>query len=209
MSVRVVIIDGPGIVLRGLRRLLERHPETVVVGEAHDRESAATMLALHTPDVAIVGLAIDGESPLLGALLRVSPATSIIVFTATADPALAESALAGGAAGLLLKSSSAEELLQAVRAGAAGHIYLQPELTRALISRLTGRVGDDGIVRVTAREMEVLQLIADGMNTTEAATVLDRSPATIKTHVRSVFKKLGANHRAHAVAMALRLRIIR
>ena len=76
------------------------------------------------------------------------------------------------------------------------------------MSRLTGRANESGVIAVTRREMEILQLIADGMSTEEAATALERSPATVKTHIRSAFKKLGAKHRAHAVAVALRLHII-
>ena len=208
MAARVVIIDVPGIVLRGLRRLLDRDLQTTVLGEAHDQQSAVAMLASHEPDVAIVSLRIDDIGSFLGSLSRASRATSVLVLAESAEPENVELALAGGAAGYLMKSASSEELLLALGAVAAGHLYLQPQLTRALISRLSGRAADDGIIRVTPREMEVLQLIADGMNTTEAASALDRSPATIRTHVRSAFKKLGANHRAHAVAMALRLRII-
>ena len=108
-----------------------------------------------------------------------------------------------------MKTATPEDVNSAVGAVAAGHVYMQPAVTRAFMRRLTGRGGEYGVVLVTPREMQVLQLIANALSTKEAVRALDRSEATIKSHVGSVFKKLGASHRAHAVAMALRLRLIR
>ena len=161
------------------------------------------------PDVAIVDLAIDhGDHDTLASIKLAAPHTAVLVFCERADGAHVEDAIAAGASGFLLKTARPPEILLAVESLAEGHIYLHPQVTRAFLSRLTGRATEAGVVPVTAREMEILQLIANGMSTEEAASALERSPATIKTHIRSAFKKLGANHRAHAVAKALRLRLI-
>ena len=208
MPIRVVIVDGHGIVRRGLRRLLEREPAIEVVGDAGDRHSALAKVAASEPDVVIVDPQLDGES-ILAALQSVSPRAAVLVFADESRPAEIEEAIADGAAGVVLKSAAPQLVVMAVQAAADGHLYLQPEVTRAVVSRLLGRTGADGIIVVTAREMEILQMIANGMSTSEAAAALDRSQATVKTHIRSAFKKLGARHRAHAVAMALRLRLIR
>ncbi|MDH3540044.1 MAG: response regulator transcription factor [Acidimicrobiia bacterium] len=208
--IRVAIIDEHGIVRRGLQDVFERNPLTFVVGEADEHRNSLALVASAQPDVVIVDphIASPDGAPLLPALLRASPHSALLVFCDVAEPAEVEEAIAEGASGFLLKTARPEQLALAVQALASGHIYLQPEVTRAFIQRLTGR-GDGGVILVTAREMEVLQLVANGMSTAEAAFALDRSQATVKTHIRSVFKKLGAKHRAHAVAQALRLKLIR
>ena len=194
---------------RGLREVFARDSDTIVVGEASGPGEVRQLITDTQPDVAVVDLAIDhGDHDTVAVIAQAGPATAVLVFCERADPAHVEEAIAAGASGFLLKTARPAEILLAVESLAEGHIYLQPQLTRAFLSRLTGRADEAGIVSVTGREMEILQLIANGMSTDEAATALERSPATVKTHIRSAFKKLGANHRAHAVALALRLRLI-
>lgn len=208
-DVRVAIVDEHGIVRRGLREVLSRAPGVIVVGEAATSDDATRVISNAQPDVAVVDLAIDhGNHDILATVKDASPHTAVLVFCERADGAHVEAAIAAGASGFLLKTARPAEIVLAVESLADGHIYLHPQVTRAFLASLTGRATEAGIVPVTSREMEILQLIADGMSTDEAASALERSPATIKTHIRSAFKKLGANHRAHAVAEALRLRLI-
>jgi len=207
-DIRVAIIDEHGIVRRGLREVFNRSADVIVVGEAADVSEAIAVVVASQPDVVVVDLAMDTrECELVGEIL-LAASTAVLVFCEHADARDIEVAIAAGASGFLLKTAKPAEILLAIDALHDGHIYLQPQITRAFLARLTGRAGEAGVVPVSRREMEILQLIANGMSTDEAATALDRSPATVKSHVRSVFKKLGAKHRAHAVAEALRLNLI-
>ncbi len=208
-DIRVAIIDQHGIVRRGLREVFAASRDTIVVGEAGRAEDIARLILDTQPDVVVVDPIIDHtDYDSLATIIESGPETAALVFCERANPEHIEDVIAAGASGFLLKTAKPAEILLAVESLAAGHIYLQPQVTRAFLSRLTGRATEGGIVTVTVREMEILQLIANGMSTAEAASALDRSPATVKTHVRSAFKKLGARHRAHAVAKALRLRLI-
>lgn len=208
-GIRVAIIDAHKIVRRGLKEVFAEHQNTVVVGEASRPSDVPPLIAATQPDVAVVDVAIDhGDHDTVAAILGAGPNTAVLVFCERADAANIEDAIAGGAAGFLLKTARPPEIMLAVEALAEGHIYLQPQVTRAFLKRLTGRATDAGVVSVTSREMEILQLIADGLSTDEAADALEGSPATVKTHIRSAFKKLGAKHRAHAVAEAIRLGLI-
>lgn len=119
-----------------------------------------------------------------------------------------EQALHNGAAGYLLRSVSTAELVRAVNAAAEGGGYLQAEITRPVLRRFVASSPPEGEVTLSPREREVLQLIADGLSTKQAATRLDISESTVKTYLRTLFDKLGATHRAHAVALALRHRVI-
>ena len=208
-DIRVAIVDEHGIVRRGLREVFARSQQTIVVGEAARAEDVTQLILNTQPDVAVVDLAINhADHDTVATIVEAGPGTAVLVFCERANPEHIEEAIAAGASGFLLKTARPAEIVLAVESLAEGHIYLQPKVTRAFLGRLTGRATDAGTVPVTTREMEILQLIANGMSTDQAASTLDRSPATIKSHVRSAFKKLGANHRAHAVALALRLRLI-
>lgn len=208
-AVRVVVVDPSAIAREGLKRVLERRGRLHVVGEAAGAQSAISVTRAAAPDVVIVDQSLEtSDSSLVAQLVGSSPPPRVIVMAEVHAPESVTAAMGNGATGYLLKSARPREVGRAVESLLAGHLYLQPEVTRAFFDAITSRPQTSGVITVTPRELEVLQLLADGNSTEEAAGALDRSPATIKTHMRSVFKKLGARHRAHAVAEAFRLGLI-
>lgn len=208
-AARVVVVDPSAIAREGLKRVLERQGRVRVVGESAGAQAAIAATVRAAPDIVIVDQSLETpESSLVAQLVASTPPPRVIVMAEVHAPESVATAMSSGATGYLLKSARPREVGRAVESLLAGHVYLQPAVTRAFIDSITGRPQTAGIVTVTPRELEVLQLLADGNSTEEAAGVLDRSPATIKTHMRSVFKKLGARHRAHAVAEAFRLGLI-
>jgi DNA-binding NarL/FixJ family response regulator len=143
------------------------------------------------------------------ALRKAAPRTAILVFTMHESAAYVHEAMRTGARGYLLKSAHKEELLSAIRALRAGGGYLQPRITGTVLRRLVGdaRVaGEAGLL--TAREIQILESVADGKSNKEIAAAMSIAEDTVKTHLRRLFEKLGAADRAHAVAIALRQNLI-
>lgn len=136
------------------------------------------------------------------------PDVTVLVLSFHDDPEYVEQALRNGSAGYLLKTVTREELVRALHAAAGGAGYLQAEITRPLLQKFAAAAEPESEVELSPREREVLQLVADGMSTKQASANLGIAESTVKTYLRGIFDKLGATHRAHAVALALRHRII-
>ncbi|WP_344466656.1 response regulator transcription factor [Kitasatospora kazusensis] len=206
--IRVLVADDQTVVREGIVMLLGLLPGIEVVGAAADGEEAVRLVERYGPDVVLMDLRMprcDGVEA-TRRIRTAHPATEVVVLTTYADDESLFPALQAGARGYLTKDAGGEEIARAiadVRSGAAG---LSPQVQRRLLERLSAAPAGpaelpDGL---TAREAEVLALIADGLSNTEIAQQLFVSPATVKTHINNLFAKTAVRDRAQAVAYAFR-----
>ena len=203
-EITCLIVDDHEVVREGLRLSLSRAPHVRVVGEASDGEAAVELAERRRPDVVIMDVRMPGMDGLEAtkALLERVPDASVLIFTAYSARSLLSRGLESGAKGYVLKEAPHETLVRAIEKVASGDGYVDPAL---MPSFLTGRDKDD---MLTAREREILQLLADGMSNADVAAKLFISQETVKSHVRHILAKLEADTRTHAVAIALRDAII-
>ena len=211
---RVVVCDDQELVRTGFVTIIDAQPDLVVVGEAENGEEAVRVTAREHPDVVVM----DIRMPLLDgieATRRIAgpdvdaPARVLVVTTFSMD-SLVYDALRAGASGFLLKDARPAELLAAIRTVAAGDSLIAPAVTRALIGRYGERLrpssqGSAVLDALTAREREVLVLLADGLSNAEIAAQLVISAETVKTYVSRLLMKLGVRDRVQAVVLAHRL----
>jgi DNA-binding NarL/FixJ family response regulator len=208
VSLRVVLADDQAVVREGLVTLLGLLPGVEVVGAAADGLAALELVAEHHPDVVLVDLRMprcDGVET-TERIRAEHPGTEVVVLTTYADDEALLAALRAGARGFLTKDADAEAIARALRSAAAGQSTVDGELQRRLVEAATRstprRVKE--IEGLTAREIEVLRLIAAGLSNTEIARTLVVSEATVKTHVNHLFTKARLRDRAQAVAFAYR-----
>jgi len=201
MSIRVVIADDHSVVLRGLRQILDDDGDFEVVAEALDLDAARRHVRGHRPDVLVLDLNMPGGSSLDGIpeIRAESPDTQIVVLTMQDEPAYARRALSAGALGYVLKDAAEEELIEAIRRATAGDTYLNPRLG----ARLAAAPGARPPGGLSARELEVLRMIALGHTNVEVAAGLHLSVRTVETHRAHIQQKLGLGARAELVRYAL------
>jgi two-component system response regulator NreC len=203
-AITIVLADDHAVVRSGLRLLLDHAGGFHVVAEAGDADAALRSVLGHKPDVLVLDLNMPGELTSLDAIPRVpemSPGTRVVVLTMQEDPSFARHALQAGAAGYVLKEAADTELVEAVRRAAAGETYLNPRLGAALAAAPSEAHGppDD----LTAREVEVLRLIALGHTNTEIGAQLFLSVRTVESHRARIGQKLRLSTRAELVRYAL------
>jgi DNA-binding NarL/FixJ family response regulator len=203
-EITCLIVDDHEVVREGLRLSLSRAPHIRVVGEAADGASAIELVKRRKPDVVIMDVRMPGMDGLEATkeILKLVPDAAILIFTAFSERSLLARGLDSGAKGYILKEAPHETLLRAIERLASGEGYVDPALMPAFLS------GKDQTDMLTAREREILQLLADGMSNADAASKLFISQETVKSHVRHILAKLEADTRTHAVAIALRESII-
>jgi DNA-binding NarL/FixJ family response regulator len=198
--IRVLVADDHPVVREGLCTMLELEDDIEVVGRAADGEEAVAMARRERPDITL----LDVQMPVLDgieALRRIraeDPEARVIVLTTYRNEDYIFPSLRAGARGYLLKDASRKELAGAIRAVAAGESLLDPDMVDA--------ARDDG--GLTARELEVLTLMADGHNNAQIAATLFVSENTVKTHASRIFDKLGCRDRAAAVLHAWKRHLI-
>ncbi len=177
-----------------------------VIGQAADGQQALALIEETKPHIALVDVRMPRMSGIEVAMraAAASPATAVVVYTAFGDRALLSEALDVGARGFVLKEAPLVDLVRAVERVAAGEAYVDPVLAGVLVS---GYVTDRAPT-LTQREREVLRHLADGLSNEEAGKALHISPETVRTHIRKAMKKLEADTRTQAVAIALRQSII-
>ena len=207
MTVRLVLAEDQALVRAGLLTILGTDPGIDVVGEAADGNEAVQLVAARRPDVALLDVRMphcDGIQATRRIVAEV-PATRVLVLTTFGQDDVLFEALQAGAQGFLLKDTRPEELLAAVHAVAAGESRLDPAVTAAVVAHVRRhgtRTTAHPVERLTAREREVLVLIAQGLSNAEVAAALVLSTGTVKTHVAAVLAKLGARDRVQAVIAA-------
>jgi DNA-binding NarL/FixJ family response regulator len=209
--IRVLIVDDQTIVRAGFAALLSAQPDITVAGEAGDGREAVHLASLHRPDVVVMDIRMPGMDG-IEATRRIltqpnSGSLRVLVLTTFDVDEYVYDALAAGASGFLLKDATADELVSAVRVVARGDSLLAPQVTGRLIHEFTRQRRNQPsppaeLASLTARETEVLVLIASGLSNAEIAARLVVSEHTVKTHVARVFTKLGLRDRAQAVMLA-------
>jgi DNA-binding NarL/FixJ family response regulator len=208
--IRVVLADDHHLVRQGLRALLERAGDIEVVGEAADGQEALGVVERLLPDVLLLDIAMPHLNgvEVVGRLRGLKVKTRALILSMYTDDTLVRQALRNGANGYLLKRAVADELLLAVRAVARGDTYLSPEvagpLLTPLVAGLPGGEAATPLDRLTAREREVLQLIAEGHTNHEIAAHLTLSEKTVEKHRGHLMAKLTLHDTAALVRFAIR-----
>ncbi|OBG97327.1 DNA-binding response regulator [Mycobacterium sp. E3251] len=203
-EVSVLLVDDQDLVRSGLRRILRRKDGFVIVAECSDGDEVPAAVAEHRPDMVVMDLRmrrVDG----IEATRRLGGAPPVLALTTFNEDELLSEALRAGAAGFVLKDSSAEELIRAVRAVAKGDSYLDPAVTaRVLTTYRKAAPGPRGtaIGELTTRELDVLTLIGRGHSNAEIADQLCISGVTVKSHIGRIFGKLDLRDRAAAIVYA-------
>jgi DNA-binding NarL/FixJ family response regulator len=210
MPVSVLIADDQALVRAGFRAILELQPDLNVVGEAIDGRDAVDLTRRRRPDVVLMDVKmpdLDGLEATRRILADAQAATAVLILTTFDLDEYVYEALRAGASGFLLKDAPPEQLVAAIHTLAAGEALIAPAITKRLIeqfARAAPRSAPSAaaLEELTARELEVLVLIARGLSNREIASALVLSEATVKTHVKRVLAKLGVRDRVHAVVLA-------
>jgi DNA-binding NarL/FixJ family response regulator len=200
----ILVVEDHRLVREGTAELLERDPMLTVVGQAASAEQALDLIGALSPDVALVDVELPGMNGIALAreIAARSARTKVLVLSAYDDYAYVIGALEAGVAGYLLKTSSARELADAVRTAAGGALVLDESISRRLTRRWRSGL-DSAPVALTARESEVLALIAQGMSNKQIASALALGLRTVESHVSSMLGKLGLGSRTEAALYAV------
>jgi NarL family two-component system response regulator LiaR len=202
--IRVVIVDDHVLVRSGIEVVLGMFDDIELVGQAGDGEEAVRLCDELRPDVVLMDLVMPGTSGVEATRRVVAscPETRVVALTSFTDEDMIGETLRAGAIGYLMKNVSADQLAAAVRSAHAGRSTLAPEAADALVRAVSAPpAGGDSL---TAREQQVLKLMADGLTNADIAERLVIGVATVKTHVSSVMSKLGVSTRTEATATAIR-----
>ena len=206
-QIRVALADDHPVVLAGVRSLLQSAPEMVIVGEATNGKEALALFRESKPDVAVLDISMPGMNGIEVArrLLKEAPDTRLLALSVHEDRAYVQPLLKAGARGYLLKRSAAEDLVRAIRAVAAGGIYLDPAVAGQAIADLSHRAagGATNPEALSDRESEVLRLTAQGFTNKEIAGRLEVSSKTVETYKARACEKLGLHTRAEIVRYAV------
>jgi DNA-binding NarL/FixJ family response regulator len=201
--IRILTVDDHPLLREGIAAMLEAEPDMALVAEASNGSEALQLFRTHRPDITLM----DIQMPVVNGLEAIAeirshfPEARIIVLTTYSGDAQVAKALKAGASGYLLKSMLRKELVETIRAVHAGRRRLAPELA----VEMAEHYADDAL---TAREIEILREVAAGRANKIVADKLHISEETVKTHMRSILSKLGANDRTHAVTIAVKRGII-
>ena len=202
-AITIVLAEDHRVVRAGLRLLLDAQPDLTVLGEAGDIAETERRLAAHRPRVLVLDIDMpEGSSiPAIPRLNAASPETGIVILTMHTDPGMAREAIRAGVKAYVVKEAAETELVEAIRAAAAGRTYLTPELGARLAAAVpegTSRRPDG----LSARELEVLELIALGHTNGEIASKLYLSVRTVESHRARIQQKTSRGSRAELVAYA-------
>ncbi len=209
MPIRVLICDDQALVRGGFRAILENQPEIEVVGEAENGAQALALTDRRQPDVILMDIrmpVLDGVQTTRQLIENGSDAKVLILTTFDLDEYV-HAAIRAGASGFLLKDVRPADLVHAIEIIAAGDALLAPSVTRRLLTRFAttlpaGAQDHKALSELTARETEILRLLAGGLSNAEIAISLVISEATVKTHISSILRKLRLRDRVQAVILA-------
>jgi DNA-binding NarL/FixJ family response regulator len=199
--ISILLVDDHPVVRHGLRGMLDAEVDLTVIGEASCGVDAVAMVTAFAPDIVLMDLRMPGLDG-VGAtaqILATSPSSRVVVLTTYESDTDILRAIEAGACGYLLKDSSSEDLAAAVRAAARGETVLSPSVAGKLVQRVRGPAQPS----LSAREIEVLDLVAKGMTNADIGRALYISEATVKTHLLRAFNKLDVSDRTAAVTTAM------
>lgn len=199
-TVSVLLVDDHPLVRAGLSSLIASTPDIVVAGEAASGSESVALAVQLAPDVVLMDLSMPGMDGVEATrrILEVRGDTRVVVLTTFADQARVADALAAGAVGYLLKDCDPRDVLAAVRSAAQGHAPLDPRVARVLLPSATPRPSDT----LSARELQVLRLVAEGLANKQIGRSLGISERTVKVHVGHVFRRIGVADRTSAAMWA-------
>jgi DNA-binding NarL/FixJ family response regulator len=197
--IRVMTVDDHPLILEGIANVIQRQPDMELVGEASDGYQAIEAFGKFRPDVTLIDLQMPGMNGIdtIIAILAKWPGARCVVLTTYAGDVQATRALKAGAKGYLLKSMLRKDLVDTIRTVHSGKSRIPAEIASELANHLTSDA-------LSAREIEVLRMVADGSSNKMVADHLKLSEDTVKGHMRSILSKLNANDRTHAVTIAVK-----
>ena len=207
-TIRVLVVDDHEVVREGLRRILELDKEIKVVGEAKNGSEAITKAVTLSPDVIIMDLKMPGMDGIAASrkIKQEKPDTNILILTLYGEDFVRQ-AIEAGVSGYLLKDSECETIAKAIHQVHDGLSPIAPSLTRGLVKEFA-KLSENSRALLTARQEEVLKLIAEGMSGKDIGHNLFISTSTVKREIRNIFNKLGVNDRAQAVSEAMKRQLI-
>ncbi len=213
--IRVVVVDDQELFRRGMVMLLSVEDDIEVVGEASDGDEASELAATLVPDVVLLDVRMPKRSGIeaCAAIKEVAPSANIIMLTVSDEEADLYEAIKSGASGYLLKDASIDQVAQAVRLVADGQSLISPSMAAKLLEEFkliasAGSRPDLITPRLTQRELDVLRLVARGLNNKDIASDLFISENTVKNHVRNILEKLQLHSRMEAVMYAVREKLL-
>jgi DNA-binding NarL/FixJ family response regulator len=214
--IRVLVVDDHALFRRGLEMVLQQEPDIEVVGEASDGAEAVERAVETTPDIVLMDVRMPkrGGIDACTAIKDAVPSTKIIMLTISDEEADLYDAIKAGAMGYLLKEISIEEVASAIRAVNGGQSLISPSMASKLLNEFASMIKRTDerqqlpTPRLTDREMEVLRLVAKGMNNRDIAKQLFISENTVKNHIRNILEKLQLHSRMEAVVYAVREKLL-
>jgi len=213
--IRVVVVDDQELFRRGLIMLVAAEDDIDVVGEASDGDEAAELAAATVPDVVLMDVRMPKRSGIEACrtIKQVAPSAKIIMLTVSDEEGDLYDAIKNGASGYLLKDASIDQVAQAIRVVADGQSLISPSMAAKLLEEFktissVGTKQDVIMPKLTDRELEVLNLVARGLNNREIARDLYISENTVKNHVRNILEKLQLHSRMEAVMYAVREKLL-
>jgi DNA-binding NarL/FixJ family response regulator len=207
-SLSILLVDDHEVVRLGLRSLLDHHPGFEVIGEA-SAEAEAVQKALELkPDLILMDIRLSGGSGVDACqqIMMELPETKVVMLTSYAEDEMLFAAIRAGAAGYVLKQVGSNDLIRSIEAASRGEATLDPSLTQRVFSEIRHSIQKEEAAAfgdLTAQEMQVLALIAEGKTNREIATDLFLSEGTVRNYVSSILSKLGVSNRAEAAAYAI------
>jgi two-component system, NarL family, response regulator NreC len=212
--IRILLCDDHAVIRRGLRLILEQHEDIEVVGEASDGREAVKMAETLKPDIVVLDITMPNLNGIEAArqITAKQLGISIIVLSMHADESFVLKALKAGAHGYVLKEAPEGDLVKAIRLVSEGKSFFSPAVSRMLVEdyvrRLQERNGDDSYELLTAREREILQLVAEAKSNKEIANLLNLSLYTVETHRSNIMEKLNLHSVPELMLYAVRKGII-
>ena len=213
--IRILLCDDHAVIRRGLRLVLEQHEDFEVVGEASDGREAVQKAEELKPDIVVLDITMPNLNGIEAArqITAKQPAISIIVLSMHADEAFVLKALKAGARGYVLKEASEGDLVQAIRCVSEGKSFFSPTVSRMLVQdyvrRLQAKDVEDSYDLLTAREREILQLVAEAKTNKDIANLLNLSLYTVETHRSNIMEKLNLHSVPELMLYAVRKGVIR
>ncbi len=209
MTLRILIVDDHEVVRLGLRSLLSRHPDFVVVDEAATAQEALEKTRQQQPDIVLMDIRLPGRNGIDAChdIKTLYPKIHVIMLTSYAEDEMLFDAISAGATGYVLKQVGGDDLVRAIECVGRGEALLDPTITQRVLDRLRQAVRQEWAAAfsgLTEQELKVLELVAEGKTNKDIAKALFLGEGTVRNYVSSILSKLGLTNRAEAAAYAVR-----